>query len=630
MVSPALKHLRLLQLVVLLSTVSGFLTSRQKFSFIPVSAANGDSEDDGIGIGIDLGTTRSAVAFLKDQVPTIITVTGNGRTVPSVVAVDPNEGRVWVGQDACDRETHIGAYRNVKRVLGTGGKIPPAVAKGVPFLVQNPSGKTFKKDSLLNQIHDAAEHPTLLQSCVDPVEKIRPEEISAHVLATLKKAAEEGTGKKVTRAVIGVPAYFHDAQRDATKRAAEIAGIEKVKLLREPEAAALAYGIGKEQIGTGDQDELVLVFDLGGGTFDVSMLLVGGGLTEIISTSGNAQLGGSDLDGRVAQYIWGLLRDHGQSTSKTWPKEANNAVVRAAEQIRIYLSNNKRVNLALPLSPDVWSTTSSDRQTILPLDYPEAEKLSEGGVANETHVLCCLPRRSMERLCTQELQALLRPVREVAIMAGALLPGDSSPAAVEAALEMEEEYERAIREGTAFGEFYNEEEPKSETSDIDPDLLFELQEIDLKAAKKAQQKGRKKARSIAKQERKYREEKRKLESRETKASLPSKSDRVKIRDGISGRPISRVVLVGGATRMPAIGRLIAALTGVVPQRTVNPDEAVALGCAVHVGVLDGMEGMGTVLNPMQAAILKAVAQQQGVKSDDFVDDDVYFDEVEYY
>jgi hypothetical protein len=132
--------------------------------------------------------------------------------------------------------------------------------------------------------------------------------------------------------------------------------------------------------------------------------------------------------------------------------------------------------------------------------------------------------------------------------------------------------------------------------------VLEKIELDTKAAKKMQQKGRKKARHVAKEERKYR-----AESRKVIETLPETRVRA---DGISGRPISRVVLVGGATRMPAIGRLISALTGVVPQKTVNPDEAVALGCAVHVGVLDGKEELGTVLTPMQAAILRAVVEKQ--------------------
>jgi hypothetical protein len=242
----------------------------------------------------------------------------------------------------------------------------------------------------------------------------------------------------------------------------------------------------------------------------------------------------------------------------------------------------------------------------------------------------------MESLCRDQLHALLRPLREVAIMSGALLPGDARPNAVEAAIEMEEELERAMKalpgSSLAFEEFYSDAEgielaaaanvaaPK-DVQDVGQDILLQLQELDLKERKKAQQKGRRKARDVAKREKRFREEKRKVDN--------SVSD-VKVRDGISGRPISQVVLIGGATRMPAIGRLVAALTGVVPRRTVNPDEAVALGCAVHVGVLDGDESLRgmTVLNPMQAAIMRAVAEQQGLLTDDFDDDD--FDSAEFF
>ena len=629
------------------SAAFGVARPYSRYSRVYSSSANNnhhDNEGDGIGIGIDLGTTYSAVAILQDDgVPTIIPVANNGRTMPSVAVCCLDDGTTnaskWlVGKEACAREVQCGgAYRNVKRVLGTGGKLAPDIAKVVPFVVPSKVGKTFKRDSLLNRIHDATEHPTLLkrqQSCaLNETTTIQPEQVSAEILKTLVHTAEQATGKSVTRAVIGVPAYFHDIQREATQRAAQLAGIPKVKLLREPEAAALAYGIGKKQISgvlkNDDEEELVLVFDLGGGTFDVSILLVGGGLTEIISTSGNAQLGGADFDWMVAQYCWKLLKSVGGVVATTqWPREANDAIVRAAEQIRIHLSNHKRVHLALPLSPEEWSNFGTGKEVILSPDDEVSEIPS--ATVNETHVLCTLSRREMELLCKDELQALLRPIREVAIMAGALLPGDASPAAVEAAMEEEyyEQQQHAAAPQASFGDFYahDDENNDEETANIDSGMLLELQEMDMKAAKKAQQRGRKKARNVSKRERKYRQEKRKLEKTKQNVQM---GERVKIRDGISGRPISRVVLVGGATRMPAIGRLIGAVTGVVPQRTVNPDEAVALGCAVHVGVLDGMEGMGTVLNPMQAAILKAVAEQQGIFVDDSADDED-FEDVDYF
>jgi molecular chaperone DnaK (HSP70) len=611
-----------------------FLSSyRSQIQRLPVQLHLSEKVSEGIGVGIDLGTTYSAVAYMKNGIPTIIPVPQNGRTMPSVVSLDQSN-QVWVGQQACEHELELGAYRNVKRVLGTGGKLARAIAKVVPFLRVNQEGKTYKKDNLLNQIHDAENFPTSLQSSLDSGATIPPEVISAHILSALKAAAEAETGELVTRAVIGVPAYFHDAQRQATVKAAELAGISKVKLLREPEAAAMAYGLGKQLIGRGDQDELVLVFDLGGGTYDVSMLVVGGGVTEIVSTSGNVKLGGSDFDARVAEYMQKVLLGHGVSTSR-WSPNAKNAMLRSAEVVRIFLSNNRRVDLALPLQEKEWAQMPDVSNVISEVaSDSESESESSPDAAKKwTHALCQLTRRDMELLCRDELQSLLRPVREVAIMSGALLPGDASPNMVDSALEMEEEDQAAL----AFADFYNEdaEVQTGNGDDVSPELLLELQEMDMRATKKAQQGGRKRARNVAKQERKFRQEKRMLQE---KATSQATSDNVKIRDGITGRPISQVVLVGGATRMPAIGRLLASLTGVVPQKTVNPDEAVALGCAVHVGVLDGMEGMGTVLSPMQAAILRAVAEQQGIANDfkeDIEediddDDDEEFSNAEYY
>jgi molecular chaperone DnaK (HSP70) len=590
---------------------------RSQIQRLPVQLHLSEKVSEGIGVGIDLGTTYSAVAYMKDGIPTIISVPHNGRTMPSVVSLDQSN-QVWVGEQACEHELELGAYRNVKRVLGTGGKLARAIAKVVPYLRVNQEGKTYKKDNLSNQIHDAENFPTSLQSSVDSSATIPPEVISAHILSALRAAAEAETGQLVTRAVIGVPAYFHDGQRQATVKAAELAGISKVKLLREPEAAAMAYGLGKQLIGRGDQDELVLVFDLGGGTYDVSMLVVGGGVTEIVSTSGNVKLGGSDFDFRVAEYMQKVLLGQGVSTSR-WGPNAKNAMLRSAEVVRIFLSNNRRVDLALPLKEKEWAEMPDVSNVIRSEVAPESDISPADDPKRLTHALCQLSRRDMELLCREELQSLLRPVREVAIMSGALLPGDASPNMVDSALEMEEEDQAAL----AFADFYNEdaEVQTGNADEVSPELLLQLQEMDIKATKKAQQGGRKRARNTAKQERKFRQEKRTLQE---KAASQGTSDNVKVRDGITGRPISQVVLVGGATRMPAIGRLLASLTGVVPQKTVNPDEAVALGCAVHAAVLDGMEGMGTVLSPMQAAILRAVAEQQGIGDDfdeDFDDED---------
>lgn len=602
-----------------LKATNGFLLDarrrkapRQHSRAVTLGSGTTDAGDDGMGIGIDLGTTNSAVAYLKDGIPTIIPIPGNGRTMPSLVAISEEAG-VIVGEEAlyCD----IPAYSNVKRVIGTGGKLSEEVKQVVPYLVPNQDGKTYKKDNLENQLFDAEHYPTLLRSTTDSTETIRPETVSSHIVARLKQVAEEHTGHPVRRAVVGVPAYFNDAQREATVAAVQTTGIEKVKLLREPEAAALAYGIGKEQIGLGDEDELVLAFDLGGGTFDVSMLVVGGGVSEIICTAGNAELGGADFDGQIARHLKTIMNAHGVPV-RSFSDDAQNAIVQAAEQIRIFLSNNRKANLSLPLSEDVWLSMESADTVIVREEEDDTTEQSA-----TTHVSCQITRREMERLCKDELQALLRPVREVAIMAGALLPGDTSPTLVEAAMDMEEWSKD--EDSLTFDDFYEDDGNRKEEEAIDSDTLLQLEEAMLKETKRAQQKGRKRARDLSKEERKFRQQKRKV----AETSPTTRVDGVKVQDGITGRPISRVVLVGGATRMPAVGRLIGALTGVTPQKTVNPDEAVALGCAANVGILDGVDGMGKVLSPMQAAILRAMAEQQGMSDEEF-DEEV--DEVEYF
>jgi molecular chaperone DnaK (HSP70) len=642
-------------------------------------------EERGIGVGIDLGTTNSAVAVLVNGEPTMLSLPNNaGNTVASVISIlmgtTEEEPVVSIGKEAIEQEmtNPSGTYRNVKRIIGTGGKAASMNAPVVPNMIQStPNRKTVKnkykqyksksKDlSLAQQLKDAEENPALLalpraiqapeisaqqnggDTVVQSRETITPEQISAYLLRYLFNAAERfhdesGTSlktvSKVTRAVVGVPAYFNDAQRDATLRACRLAGVPKARLLREPEAAALAYDIGRRDTNEDEKnnasDELVLVFDLGGGTFDVSVLAVGGGLTEVVATGGNNMLGGSDFDTRISELFVKFLMDHGCKTNfRKAGGDVADVMVRCAEAVRIHLSNNRAAKLALPLTADGWRSISHASNILMDMsDVTTDAAATEEGTSNSTHVLCTLTRRSMERACLREFQALLQPLREVAIMAGALLPGDSRPSIVEAAFELEEELELAMSNGGGskinYEDFYDEEQwggsektpvvTENEDS-INEAIMLELQAAEIKAKKLQQQRGRKKARSVAVKERVFREEKKKA------ATSAQVSSDVKVRDGISGRPLSRIVLVGGATRMPAIGRLLAALTGVVPQKTVNPDEAVALGCAVQVGVLDGDAALGglQVLTPIQAALMRALAKKRGmddVDGDDFDDEE---------
>src|SRR5919205_3782426 len=208
-------------------------------------------------VGIDLGTTNSAVAVLEGGEPTIIANAEGGRTTPSVVAFSKG-GEVLVGEIA-KRQAVTNpdrTIRSVKRHMGTSWNI-------------DIDGKKYKA-----------------------------QEISARILMKLKRDAESYLGDTVTQAVITVPAYFDDSQRTATKEAGTIAGLEVLRIINEPTAAALAYGLDK-----GAEDETVLVFDLGGGTFDVSVLEIGDGVFEVKSTHGDTHLGGDDWDQRIIEWL---------------------------------------------------------------------------------------------------------------------------------------------------------------------------------------------------------------------------------------------------------------------------------------------------------------------------------------
>ena len=622
----------------------------------------------GIGVGIDLGTTNSAISILSaDGNPKLIKVDGMS-TIPSIVTIEQleDEDGVYVSAEvSTDDSDDIGevtgqsngfTYRHVKRVIGMGTVTAAGSAEMVPHLVirtasQRKKGRDINKKSkkdglaglgLMNIMKEAKENPVRLslpegidtdlfeEDVADEHQgTIVPELISSIILEKLITTAEEETGEKITRLVIGVPAYFNDVQRDATVRAAEMASSipkQRIKLLREPEAAALAYGIGKQQIGKGDEEELVLVFDLGGGTFDVSILEVGGGIYEVIATGGNNMLGGSDFDARIALHMSKIMTKNG--CVKNYWKDAGSVaekLVTSAEQVRIALSNTREVVLGLPITAEGWLEMQNPRDVLISMknNDEEYEHITEAGFRppDESIVLVKFSRKSFEKLCLEEFLALLRPVREVAILAGAMLPGDASPSAVEAVLQMEEELDMDLAQNAdAFADFYNEsgEAEEEKDADVSEEMLLQLKEFTAKDEKKKQQKGRKRARNTQKSEKKFREQKRKADE---DARRKSNAQNVKIRDGINGRRITQVVLVGGATRMPAIGRLLAATTGVVPQKTVNPDECVALGCAVQVGILDGINTELQVLSPIEAAMMRALAKKRGVQLDEDKDDD---------
>ena len=277
----------------------------------------------GKSIGIDLGTTNSCVAVLEGGEPAVITNSEGERTTPSVVAFDKRSGERLVGQLA-RRQAVTNPERtiySIKRFMGRRFRDVETEARRVGYEVISGSGGDVRA-----KVDDR---------------DYSPPEISAMTLQKLKRDAEEYLGEEVTEAVITVPAYFEDAQRQATKDAGRIAGLNVKRIINEPTAAALAYGLDKEQ------EQTILVFDLGGGTFDVSILELGEGVFEVKATSGNNHLGGDDFDQKVVEWIVSEFRkDSGIDLSKD--KMATQRLVEAAEKAKKELSSTTSTSINLP------------------------------------------------------------------------------------------------------------------------------------------------------------------------------------------------------------------------------------------------------------------------------------------
>ncbi len=351
-------------------------------------------------IGIDLGTTNSCVAVLEGGEPKVITNAEGNRTTPSVVAFKGDEelvGEVAKRQAVTNVKNTISS---IKRKMGTSEKVEAG-------------GKMWT-----------------------------PEEISAKILAKLKKDAESYLGEKVTKAVITVPAYFNDAERQATKNAGKIAGLEVERIINEPTAAALAYGLDKQ-----DKLQTILVYDLGGGTFDVSILELGDGVFEVKATSGNNRLGGDDFDARVTDYLVSeFKKEQGIDLSKD--TMAMQRIKDAAEKAKKDLSSMTTTQISLPF----------------------IAQNSEGPV----HLDMTLTKAKFEDLCRDLFDSTLEPVR--------------------------------------------------------------------KALKDA---------------------------------------------NMTAKDINKVILVGGSSRIPYIQELVKKELGQEPNKSVNPDEVVAMGAAIQGGVLTG-------------------------------------------
>jgi molecular chaperone DnaK len=275
-------------------------------------------------VGIDLGTTNSCVAVMEGGKPTVIANAEGFRTTPSVVAYAKNGDRL-VGQIAKRQAVMnpTNTFYSVKRFIGRKYDEVTNETKEVAYKVLRDSNGNVKLD------------------CPSQGKQFAPEEISAQVLRKLIEDASKYLGETVTQAVITVPAYFNDSQRQATKDAGKIAGVEVLRIINEPTAASLAYGLDKKS------NETILVFDLGGGTFDVSILEVGDGVFEVLATSGDTHLGGDDFDKKIVDYLAEeFQRNEGIDLRKD--SQALQRLTEAAEKAKIELSSATQTDINLP------------------------------------------------------------------------------------------------------------------------------------------------------------------------------------------------------------------------------------------------------------------------------------------
>ncbi|KAF5804264.1 putative Heat shock protein 70 family [Helianthus annuus] len=311
-------------------------------------------------VGIDLGTTNSAVGAMEGGKPVIVTNAEGQRTTPSVVAYTKNGDRL-VGQIA-KRQAVVNpenTFFSVKRFIGRKMAEVNEESKQVSYTVVRDDNGNVKID------------------CPAIGNQFAAEEISAQVLRKLVDDASKFLNVKVTKAVVTVPAYFNDSQRTATKDAGRIAGLEVLRIINEPTAASLAYGFAKKN------NETILVFDLGGGTFDVSVLEVGDGVFEVLSTSGDAQLGGDDFDKRIVDWLAASFKkDEGIDLLKD--KQALQRLTETAEKAKMELSTLTQANISLP-----FITATAD---------------------GPKHIDTTLTRAKFEELCSDLLDRLKRPV----------------------------------------------------------------------------------------------------------------------------------------------------------------------------------------------------------------------------
>ncbi|MDD4819711.1 MAG: molecular chaperone DnaK [Flavobacteriales bacterium] len=300
-------------------------------------------------IGIDLGTTNSVVSVMEGNEPTVITNSEGKRTTPSVISFDKN-GERKIGDPAKRQAVNnpTGTVYSIKRFMGEKYSEVENEAKNMPYKINKGANDTPRVE--LNG------------------REYSPQELSAMVLQKMKQTAEDYLGEKVDRAVITVPAYFSDSQRQATKEAGEIAGLKVERIINEPTAAALAYGLDKNA-----QDKKIAVYDLGGGTYDISILELGDGVFEVLATNGDTHLGGDDFDNAVINWIVSEFEKQEGVNLKNDP-QAMQRIREAAEKAKIELSSSSQTEINLPY---ITATATGPKHLVMTLTLAQFEKLTD-------------------------------------------------------------------------------------------------------------------------------------------------------------------------------------------------------------------------------------------------------------
>ncbi|MSQ31811.1 MAG: molecular chaperone DnaK [Dehalococcoidia bacterium] len=300
-------------------------------------------------LGIDLGTTNSCMAIMEGGEPVVIENAEGGRTTPSVVAINPKTGERYVGQMA-KRQAVVNPENTVfsiKRFIGRKSTEPTVERdrKLVPYKL-NPAPNGDVMVTMGDKTYS-------------------PAEISAMILQKMKLDAEAKLGEKITQAVITVPAYFNDTQRQATKDAGKIAGLEVLRIVNEPTASALAYGLGKKK------DEIVAVYDLGGGTFDISVLQLGDGVFEVKSTNGDTHLGGDDFDQRIMDWLIDEFKKN-NGIDLRQDRLALQRIREAAEKAKIELSSVQQTEINLPF---ITADATGPKHLVITLPRAKMEQI---------------------------------------------------------------------------------------------------------------------------------------------------------------------------------------------------------------------------------------------------------------